>query len=495
MSTNVMEKLADVTKHVREIKDSAATKAEVEELKAKVLPDLDKIVKAFEEERTRESQKRGYHKPGVAEELARHGFNGFLGVKGISRFDRHFDGKVEDSPEVLSKDAQAALHLIDDVYMVDAIMSRSEKGVQYRHDKQSMGERDAFLKHFPQLGAQFDALHSDLVDAIKLPMGSGTTAGATGVSWIPDGWGTSLIDQLRLATPTVSLFDRFMMPEKTFKLPLLDSIGQAYLRTEGVTATESNATTGNVTWTAVDIAHLMTFTDDAAADSIVAMLPMIRAAIVRSFSEAYANMIVNGSTAATHPDNDIHTGAAGLVAKGQDGLRHYCQKGTSVDVNGGGNALASADVLAARKLMGKYGMGLTDVVVLTSTAGYLDLVGDTDVKTVDAYGSQATIVTGELGKVYGLPIVVDFAVEDRQDAVADTGYNTSGGPNTFGCAVVVNRRFWRLGDRQTMTFEQDKNIRTGVNDMVAVSRAAFREILGETNQADAPHTVLIRNVT
>jgi hypothetical protein len=497
MSQKLVEMIADVGKRVDEMKKDAAPKSEWTEFKEKVLPDLEKLREQADEERRRASDRAGYHKPGVADELVRHGFKSTIGVKGISRYDLNFDGRVDQAPEVLSHDAQSALRLIDDVYMVDAIMCRSEKGQQYRHDKQAMGDREAFLKHFPSLGAQYDSLHSELVDAIKLPMGSSTTSGASGINWIPDGWGTSLIDQLRVKTPVVDMFDRFNMPEKTFKLPLLDSVGQAYLRSEGVAATESNATTANIEWSAVDIAHLMTFTDDASADSIVAMLPMIRAAIVRSFSEAYANMIVNGSTAATHPDNDIHVGAAGLVAKGQNGLRHYCQQGSSpVSVNGGGDALAAADILAALKLMGKYAQGqMTDVVALTSMAGYLDLVGDSSVKTVDVYGPQATILTGELGKVYGVPIVVDFAVEDRQDNVSASGYNHATNPNTFGCGVVTNRRFWRLGDRQMMTFEQDKNIRTGVNDMVAVSRSAFREILGKTNQADAPHTVQIVNVT
>ena len=110
--------------------------------------------------------------------------------------------------------------------------------------------------------------------------------------------------------------------------------------------------------------------------------------------------------------------------------------------------------------MGKYGVKASDLVLACSPTAYYGLVTDDDVATVDKYGPAATILTGELAKVRGIPVVVN----ENVPYVASTADGV--------VAVLFNRKMW-LTKMGGFLLEFDKTITTQVSNVVGSMRVGF----------------------
>jgi hypothetical protein len=100
-----------------------------------------------------------------------------------------------------------------------------------------------------------------------------------------------------------------------------------------------------------------------------------------------------------------------------------------------------------------------------------------DVRTIEQYGGQATVLSGELAKYEGMPVIVsEYCRED----LAATGKNTLAGPNTFGSVILVNRKRWFVGLRRAIQVKVENNkTEMDVLDLVSFCRKAFQAVLKE----------------
>jgi len=348
-----------------------------------------------------------------------------------------------------------------------------------------------------------EPLHSALARVTKT-LDSTTATGAD--EWVPTGTSSNLLDEVRLATPEVNLFPTFNQPTPTFDWPLLTGIGQGYIRSEGTAPSAGELTSGKVTFTAKEFANLQKFTNILSEDSIIAIAPIVRANMVRSLAESLTQAMVNGDTdAAAHFDDDYDTaslGAANFPQHGFNGMFQYCLDqavaGDRSDYDCAAATLTSTKIAAGLTLMGKYGAGrLNEVALLLGPKRWFDMLVDTNLLTLDKYGARATILTGEVARVYGVPVFISHAVGEREAAVHTTGVNTDAQANTSSRALLVNRSRWRLGDRRTTVFEQDKNIESGVTSMIATSRWSFNMVENAgaaTTPILTPHTLALINI-
>ena len=86
--------------------------------------------------------------------------------------------------------------------------------------------------------------------------------------------------------------------------------------------------------------------------------------------------------------------------------------------------------------------------------GYYDLLGDSEVTTVEKYGSGATILNGELARVNGSPVIVSEHVrEDLNASGVHDGITTN-----RSYALAVNRGEWAVGQRMALEVETDDSI-------------------------------------
>lgn len=487
----VKEIVAGLQSEIKEALENVKTVAE----KAEKVDKLEKrIEEVFEELRTFAERKTPATfegtSEGVKELVSKYGVKSVHDIRKIDLYGT--PNRWGDPKKLVSDEVEHVMHLNDMVHIIHQIAKGTIRN--YAEECRVRGEAEVFKERFPQYGEQWDKI----VNSIKATTLVTNTDGA-GQDWIPTGFASTLYDEVRVRTPEASLIPHVTMPTDPWKYPKKTGVGQCYIRSEGSTITAKVLTTSKIQFDAYTFAVYEQFTDEMSEDSIIAVAPAVRTDIIRALSEGLSQAIVNGdSNGANHFDNDYKTANLGSGYPQNaafSGLRQYCIDAQTITVSGGGDALSSSDIASAIKEMGKYAAGRTqDVIVLVGPEGWLSLLGDSssNLITVDKYGPSATILTGEIGRVYGARVVISFGISEREGSVTTAGKNEDGGTNTFSTAVVFNPNLWLIGDRRDVRFETDKNIVSGVNQMVATARWAMKPMeSGSTKK----HTVAIVNIT
>lgn len=274
-----------------------------------------------------------------------------------------------------------------------------------------------------------------------------------GQEWVPKALSPNLIDRVELELKVVALFGTLAMPTQPFDLP-----GRAVARTKLAKGVENAADTGQTLAKKIQIASrkvtlsAMKFwgealvSKEAEEDAIIAQLPLIESELRRFMAYDIEDTALNGDTAGT-----MDTGWAGDDPRlNWVGLRKSVLAAAKTDgstINSGKTAVAH--LRANRKKMGKYGVSPLDLAHVLSINGYIDLLDDTSLLTMEKYGPNATIVAGELGKVDNVPVIVSESA--RTDLNATGVYDNV--TTTKTSAVTVYRPGFVIGERRGLTVE------------------------------------------
>lgn len=308
-----------------------------------------------------------------------------------------------------------------------------------------------------------------------------TTSSGSGLEWIPTNFSSSLIDEVKLARVVAAIFPRVMMPTDPFKLPSKTAGSTARLiSTENTAPVASNPTTGNIVLNAIKLMTYVPLSTEMTEDSVIAILPLVRSDIVESLVDAEENAILNGDDSGTHMDSDVTV--ATDQRKSWKGLRKYSIANSHVR----SLATFNADNLALMKAdMGKYGVDPKKLTWIFSAAGYAQLLTLKDSQnnavliTMDKVGPQATIMTGQVGILFGSPVLVSQFI--REDLNASGYYDATTATETV-VHLVFNAGFV-IGDRRAITVKQDEVIKTDSIDVVASVREAFMPRYDITSEA------------
>ena len=193
-------------------------------------------------------------------------------------------------------------------------------------------------------------------------------------------------------------------------------------------------------------------------DAIMPILPLIRESMVRAHARAIEHSLLLGGSAG----ND-------LISTPYSGLVQLTNGSATLD-NGsspvaGGVATASK-LLDLRQAMGKYGRRPGDVIYIVSLPAYYDMLDDPDFQNINEVGDQrATKINGEIGNVYGSPVIVC----DEFPAQAD------GKP----WAVAVNPRNFVVPVLRGATVETDYEVSEQRRVLVATQRRGFERIFAD----------------
>jgi len=297
-----------------------------------------------------------------------------------------------------------------------------------------------------------------------------TSTAGSGAEWIPTGFSSQLYDRIKLKLRVAALHSRVVMPTDPFEIPTRGGDPVAYFVAEptGDTPTKIPAltpSTGKKQFAGKDFAARILVSRHSTLDAIVAVLDLVRDDLVTAIANAEERALIDGDTAGTHQDSDVTSGTD--ARKAWLGYRKLAPAASKVDA---GN-VAATDVLVRSVVekMGKYGVVPGDVAIVCGTKGYHQLLKTTNVLTVDKYGPSATILTGELGKLDGKPIIVSEWV--RQDLNAAGVYD--GVTTNRTIIAVVNRTPLLIGDRESVKVEADKDIETQQEIVVGFAREDF----------------------
>ncbi|MBM3957698.1 MAG: phage major capsid protein, partial [Gemmatimonadetes bacterium] len=300
--------------------------------------------------------------------------------------------------------------------------------------------------------AQLYGMGSDVAEwglHIKAAMDSLTAE--AGDELVPAGAATQLWRDVNLETMVASLFSRINMPTTPFDIPLQLGDVNWYPGTENVSAKSTALTTAKQTLTAYELVAEVPWSLTLEEDAVIAMLPEVRRTLVRNAAEVIDDVLLNGDTTAT---NNINADGATIATTtpgkahwliGFDGLLHLPLVDNTGQANNLNGAVTAAAYNTLLKMLGKYGVRNNEAVFITDVNTFLTSLSIEEVETVDKLGPHATILTGQLGVVYGHPLIVSeqMRLADTDGKVTDAGNGTD-----TGRILAANRTQWRVGFRR-----------------------------------------------
>lgn len=325
-----------------------------------------------------------------------------------------------------------------------------------------------------------------------------TSTSTAGTELVPTALAGELWEEFYLASRIAQAIGPVIpMPTDPWNIPLWTSFTW-YKGTQNTATTASNPATYKNTLTTTELLAEVNWSYSLDEDSIIPMLPNLRAELVRSGAEKLDAFLLNADSTdagtgninlddANPPDTSYYLSA------GQDGIRHQwlVDKATQ-GTDAGGDALADGDFLSMQSKMGKYAVAPSDCFCICDVAtyikGFLNLDG---VQTLDKYGAQAVLLIGELARYRGVPIVVS---ESAPLTEADGKVSTTAGNNTLGQVSCLNRRMWKAGTKRSLMIEVDRDIQKRQMIMVASFRLAVGCRYDGADRSGETHTAGIYNI-
>ena len=197
-----------------------------------------------------------------------------------------------------------------------------------------------------------------------------------------------------------------------------------------------------------------TFMDNEVDEQVlINLMPMLIEGVARAHGRAVENAILNGNG----------SNISGLDGHAAAATAKHDADGSSI-ASGNFATMTAAQLLAARKQMGKYGLTPSDIVYIVSQAMYYDLLSDSAFQTLDEVGNDLAVrVTGSLGAVFGSPVVVSEEFPSE----------AAGAPVAFACYT----RNYVMPRLRGVTVEQDYEVMNQRRVIVATQSLGFEELV------------------
>lgn len=302
-----------------------------------------------------------------------------------------------------------------------------------------------------------------------------------GAELIPDQFLADLHMEYEVPTVVRGLFQEIQMQSNTMLAPRIDRGGRPYIK--GTVSSDnpalypaSTVSMGQSQITAKGLATRYILDEELIEDSAVLLLPAMQRMIAKDLRDAMEDAIINGDAAASHMDAiaswnirdrwGSNLGGTNDHRRLFTGLRARAFDKTDCTLNLG--TLTKTNMLQLMSKMGEYATS-DKVLIVSPEALYNSLLGLTEVLTVDKFGPQATILTGQLGSIFGTPIVVSrFLSAD----LAATGKFVQSSDSNTGM-VLVSRDSYNVFARRGVQIQQEQDIKSGAYNMVATERLTF----------------------
>jgi HK97 family phage prohead protease/HK97 family phage major capsid protein len=196
-------------------------------------------------------------------------------------------------------------------------------------------------------------------------------------------------------------------------------------------------------------------------DSIVALAPIIRDAVARRMARSSDLAFLRGTGFTSN--SAAYDPILGLELRGANT--------TDITVAGGAAWATNFDedaIVNMRRNLGLYGLEPENLVLLCSHDLYYELMKLQNFKTVDVLGNRATILTGEVGQLFGIRVLVSQQF-DNAAITAGTVATTLG--------ILVRPSNFVTGVLRGVMTEADRDIINQKRVLVSSRRFAFQDII------------------
>ena len=301
---------------------------------------------------------------------------------------------------------------------------------------------------------------------------------------------------VNLQTLVAPLVPTFPMPSNPFDVPTQLGDVSFYPGTENVAAADTRLSTGKTTLTAHELVGQAPYSFTLEEDGVVAMLPEIRAGLVRNVAETLDDIILNADATTQNSINaDGATISASSAGKAQwligyDGIVHLPLVDNASQANNHGAAVSDDMFNELRAKLGKYGVRPSQLAWVMDVNTFIRAQGISQYRTMDKLGPNATLLTGMLGAIEGIPVIVSehLRLADVDGKVTDAGNGT----NT-GRVLLFNRTQWAQGFRRQLNIDVDRDLQKRQTVVTVSFRHALTERSG--SRSTATHMALQYNIT
>jgi hypothetical protein len=268
---------------------------------------------------------------------------------------------------------------------------------------------------------------NDVVERVKAALAG--AASATGATMLPTETADEIIKIVYERNFMRSLFPAMPMSRRIVKVPKLTGSISFHAQTLGMTeagtaSDESRQSTGEMTLELKTMIANVPIGNYLIAYGVEGLLTVLRDDIASRLAYNEESLLLNGDTVITnsYADNinglfNASTNATGVDANDNDyltvfdGLRKLA--GATVTVGG---AFSLSHLRSGINALGVYSDNRDDLALIVPRNLEVQLLGTTELQTVDKYGAGATILSGELGRIYGIRVFATGAIATNLNA-------------------------------------------------------------------------------
>lgn len=182
-------------------------------------------------------------------------------------------------------------------------------------------------------------------------------------------------------------------------------------------------------------------------DALLAIMPVVRDAMVRRVARAVDKAFSLGAGAGADPVKGLAT--------------YDAASAVTLDISNADKLTVTA-LRAARRDLGAWGLDPSEVIYVVSTEGYYDLLDDANFQTMDKVGPQATFLTGQIGTVANSPVLV--SAEFASKAVGEVA------------CIAFNPANFLVGNQRGLRVDTDDLVETQRRVMVASLRTGLTQV-------------------
>lgn len=193
-------------------------------------------------------------------------------------------------------------------------------------------------------------------------------------------------------------------------------------------------------------------------DALLAIMPVVRDGMIRRVARAVDRAFLLGAGSGADP-------VKGLAA--YDAV-------ADVTPSAANGVVTVANLRAMRKSLGAWGLDPSEMIYIVSTEVYYDLLEDASFQTMDKVGTNATLLTGQIGSIGNSPVLVSAEFASKASgAVGAIAF----APGNF---LVGNQRGLRI-DTQDLVETQRKvmvaSLRTGMTQVTTNNGAGVSKLV------------------
>lgn len=308
--------------------------------------------------------------------------------------------------------------------------------------------------------------------------GAKIKAVVTGDANLMEAFSTDVYTEMQQQLVVAPMFKRIQVQQKTFRVPVADEdIVDMVAQFPSGTFTDSSTSTSTLAISAQNTISSVAFTPhkfmvkthlakDEEEDTVLPLVEFLRQSATRRLARSIDKAILRGDGTLSSFSSSNTLTAGGDYTSVIKGIVPLANAVSALVVTTGatGTKFNPAHIASARLAMGRYGLTLGEnLVLMTTIEGYNNLVTNTDFQTVDKFGSQATYLTGSVGAVYGIPVVIT----EFLDVV---------GGATRSLAALVYKPMFMIAERRAMELESEYLPAQQVTAMYLSTRIDFHAL-------------------